>query len=237
MRRRQGVCPRVELQDGTRTRHEGAEGVLSVLPPWPNPFRHKPRRLAGDIVEGLGARPCGLVRPHGSERVVDIGDGDDARAQRDVIADEAVRVARAVVLLVVAECDQRAHAHVFGCAALQDLVPDHRMTPHDVPLRRVELRRLEQDLVGDADLADVVQRRGELDGFRLVVVETDRVGDEARVARHADQVIAGFLVAKFARAREAQQRLLLALAHFTRRVLDHVLEEAAAIFERELLPP
>ena len=62
-----------------------------------------------------------------------------------------------------------------------------------------------------------------------------RVGDEARVARHADQVVAGLLVAELAGAREAQQRLLLALAHLARRILDHVLEQAAAVLQRELL--
>jgi vacuolar-type H+-ATPase subunit H len=42
-------------------------------------------------------------------------------------------------------------------------------------------------------------------------------------------VVAGLLVAELARAREAQQRLLLALAHLARRVLDHVLEQARGL--------
>src|SRR5207302_11462470 len=93
----------------------------------------------------------------------------------------------------------------------------------------------QQDMVGNADLADVVQRRGELDGLRLVVLEAERPGDQARIARHADQMVAGLLVAKFTRPRKPQQRFLFALAHFLGRVLHHVLEQAPPVLERERL--
>jgi hypothetical protein len=152
-----------------------------------------------------------------------------------MVADQPVGIARAVVLLVVAERDQRPHAHVLRRAAFEDLVSDHRVAAHHLPFGVVQLGGLEQDLVRDADLADVVQRRGELDGLHLLAVQADGGGDEARVARHADQVVAGLLVAELARAGEAQQRLLLALPHFARRILDHVLEQAAPVLERELL--
>src|SRR5688500_14515170 len=64
--------------------------------------------LGAHVVERLLARPGLLVRPHRGQRVVHVGHRDDARAQRDVVADEAVRVPRAVVFLVVAERDERA---------------------------------------------------------------------------------------------------------------------------------
>ena len=152
-----------------------------------------------------------------------------------MIADQPVRIARALVLLVVAERDESPHAHVLRGAALQDLVPDDGVAPHHLPLGVVELALLQQDMVGDADLADVVQRRGELDGLRLVVFEAERPGDQARVARHADQVIAGLLIAELARPRKPQQRFLFPLAHVLGRVLDHVLEQAPPVLERELL--
>ena len=91
-------------------------------------------------------------------------------------------------------------------------------------------------MVREADLADVVQRRGELDRLRLLRVQADRLGDQARVARHADDVVAGFLVAELAGVREAEQRLLLALPHLVRRLLDHALEQPALVLQRELLP-
>ena len=79
---------------------------------------------------------------------------------------------------MVPERDQRAHAHVSGRAAFQDLVADQRMAPHHFPFAVFELLRLEQDPVRDADLADVAQRRGELDGLGLVALDAERVGDE-----------------------------------------------------------
>jgi hypothetical protein len=124
-----------------------------------------PAALRAQVVERLLARQGRLVRPHRGQRVIHVGHCDDARAQRDVVADQPVGVARSVVLLVVAERDQRAHAHVLGGAALQDLVGRSPGAAHHLPLALLERLRLEQDLVGDADLADVVQRRGELDGL------------------------------------------------------------------------
>jgi hypothetical protein len=49
-------------------------------------------------------------------------------------------------------------------------------------------------------------------------------------------VVAGLLVAELAGAREAHQRLLLAVAHLARRLLDHALEEPPLVFQRQLLP-
>src|SRR5512138_3555729 len=100
--------------------------------------------LARQMLERLLARPGFLVGAYRSERVVHVGHGDDARAEGNVVTDQSVRVTRAVVLLMVTERDQRAHADILGRAAFQDLVPDHRMPAHDVPLARVELGRLEE---------------------------------------------------------------------------------------------
>ena len=95
----------------------------------------------------------------------------------------------------------------------------------------------EQDAVGYADLAYVVKRRGQLHRFGFLVGQADRIGDQARIARHADQVVAGLLVAELAGARQAQQRFLLAFADFLRGVLHHAFEQPLAVLERELLAP
>ena len=50
-----------------------------------------PAALRREVLEGLLARPGRLVGAHRGERVVDVGHRDDARAQRDVVADQAVR--------------------------------------------------------------------------------------------------------------------------------------------------
>ena len=137
---------------------------------------------------------------------------------------------------MVAERDQRAHAHVLGRAALEDLVADERVAAHHRALGIAQTSRLEQDLVRNADLADVVQRRRQLDGLGLVALQPDRVGNEARVARHAHQVIARFLVAELARARQAHERLLLPVAHLARGVVDHGFQQAPPVLQRQLLP-
>ena len=110
------------------------------------------RRRIGHRLE---RRPPRLIAAVAGDRVVGVGDGDDARAERDVVALEPVGVARAVVALVVVahhRADPRQQLDVGD-----DAVADGRMAAHDAHLGVVELRRLAQDLLGDADLADVVQ--------------------------------------------------------------------------------
>ena len=55
------------------------------------------------------------------------------------------------------------------------------------PLVRVELARLVDDLLGDRDLADVVQERAEFEVAPLLGVEAERVGD---VEREPDDALA-----------------------------------------------
>src|SRR5439155_1496936 len=83
-------------------------------------------RRSGEVLERLLGGPGGLIGAHRGKRVVNVGHRDDARAERNMVADEPVRIARAVVLLVMTERDQRTHAHILRSAALEDLVPDHR---------------------------------------------------------------------------------------------------------------
>ena len=53
------------------------------------------------------------------------------RLQRNRLADQAVGIAAAVVTLVVAQRDGRAHLDETALAAAQQLVPDARMATHD----------------------------------------------------------------------------------------------------------
>jgi len=73
------------------------------------------------------------------------------------------------------ERDERAHAEVLRRAVLQDLVADDRVPLHHPQLGLGELVGLQQDVVRKADLADVVERRGELDRLRLLGVEANRL--------------------------------------------------------------
>src|SRR5207302_10022073 len=76
-----------------------------------------PPCLCSDVFEGALLGPGGLVGPHRGQRVVDVRHRDDAGAERNMIADQAVRIARALVLLVVAERDEGPHAYVLRGAA------------------------------------------------------------------------------------------------------------------------
>ena len=77
-----------------------------------------------------------------------------------VVAREPVRVAAAVVVLVVVA--HRLHELVREQRP-DDLGAEHGVLLHLLPLLRVEAAGLEQDAVGDADLADVVEVGGLLE--------------------------------------------------------------------------
>ena len=65
----------------------------------------------------------------------------------------------------------------------QDALADHRVLAHHRPLRVVERAGLVEHLVGDRDLADVVQQRGRRDALDLDLVERRAAGDAARRGR------------------------------------------------------
>ena len=97
--------------------------------------------------------PVWSARDH---RLVGVGDGDDPRPDRDLLAGEPVRVAAAVVPLVVVEHDRRRVAQRAGL--LEDDLADLGVLGDDPPLRLVELARLGEDLVRDRELAQVVEQ-------------------------------------------------------------------------------
>src|SRR5439155_21482212 len=89
-------------------------------------------------------------------RVERVADEDHARAERDRIAGEAVRVARAVPALV-AVADERANARKELDRG-KDLLADHHVALHLGALLPRQGTRLVEDRLGHGDLADVVER-------------------------------------------------------------------------------
>ena len=85
-------------------------------------------------------------------------------SERDVVAAQAVRVAAAVGPLVV-QLDDR-HVRREERHRPQDARAEHRMLLDDVVLAGGQRPRLAQHLVGDANLADVVQQRAEPERLR-----------------------------------------------------------------------
>ena len=118
----------------------------------------------GEREVGGAALAVGARRRHG---VIGIANGHDARVQRNVLARQAVRVAAAVVPLVVMQNDVQDLPE--GLDRLQDARAQDGVHAHDELLVLVELAFFEQDLVDDADLADVVQDRGQA---QLVLVRS-----------------------------------------------------------------
>src|SRR5207237_520059 len=57
-------------------------------------------------------RPCRLVRPDRGERVVDVGERDDARFERDMLPFQTRGIAGTVVALVVPERDHCGHLEI-----------------------------------------------------------------------------------------------------------------------------
>ena len=102
---------------------------------------------------------------------------------------------------------------IFSKAKLADQVRENlcaplRMALHDVAFRRLQRPRLEHDRVGTRDLADVVQRCEQAHRLRPLLLQPElrrqRNGNQLRIVRHADQMLARLVVAR--PAHPAQQR-------------------------------
>src|SRR3990172_949351 len=148
--------------------------------------------LAGaavQLLERLLQGDDALVGAVGGHRVEGVADEDDARAERDLVAGEAVGVAAAVVVLVVVG-DYRRGGRQVGEAAGDPgahlRVPlDHR------PLVLAEAAGLLQDVVRHGELADVVEERGPLDKLLLPYAQPHLRGDLGRVPGGACEVAGG----------------------------------------------
>src|SRR5256885_12647781 len=99
-------------------------------------------------VEGLA------VRPVGNEHVVGVGDRQDARFERNLLAAQSPGIAAAIDALVVGDHDLR-----FAMKARdpqEDLVAEVRVTLDRDPLVGVERAGLVEDGIRDPDLAYVL---------------------------------------------------------------------------------
>src|SRR6476469_2871198 len=121
-----------------------------------------------DLVDRVVERAAEPVRAVARDGVDRVGDGEDARPQRDLVRPEAGRVAAAVPALVVVEHD------VERAVEERDRVEDPGarlgVAAHEGPLAVVERPRLLEHGVGDRELPDVVQQEsvGELRVVGLV---------------------------------------------------------------------
>ncbi len=163
--------------------------------------------------------PAGLPREHGEpfllvarqpvgplrgDRVEGVGDGDDASAQGDLLAAQAIRVAAAVNALVVVANDRREariphrreHVRAVGGVTL-----DH------LELLVGEGAGLVEDRRWRVDLADVVDQRRGPHLCTLGGADVQRSGDAFGVVCHAAAMTVGVGVARLQQPAEALEQL------------------------------
>ena len=115
--------------------------------------------------------------PARSHRVECVARGEDAPANGDVLPDEASRVARSIiVLMVVLDVGER-DRHVLEWR--EDLHADAHMFLHVRKFFGRERARLVQHGFADADLANVVQAARQTDVLDYVGVQTERVPEQS----------------------------------------------------------
>ena len=137
-------------------------------------------------------------------RVERISEGDQPRDHRDVLAREAVWVPDAVPPLVVVQHAGQDVAELGD--VLEDAVPDLGMLADPGVLLVGELARLQQHVLGHADLADVVHETGDVHARDRVLVESHRTCELLREHRDALRVTAGVPVLGVDRRGECLER-------------------------------
>src|SRR5215475_15544434 len=97
----------------------------------------------------------------------------------------------------------------LAMAVREDVRADGGMSADDGHLLGIEPSGYEQDAVGDRDLADVMERRGEIDVAAQPRGEAELFGDDAAISGDPQRMLAGVVVAVFDCERESQDDLLL----------------------------
>ena len=162
---------RVGIRGGRREREELAEQA------------HERRielraGVPSQLADGRLVADRPLVRPIAGHGVVGVGDGDDARTERDLVAAQPERIAVAREPLMVVE-DER-HGLAQGGGLLEDDLGDPGVLDDGPPLGAREGGRLREDLGRDGDLADVAQQGRDPDPVDLGLGQLERDGHARR---------------------------------------------------------
>jgi hypothetical protein len=116
----------------------------------------------------------GAIRATARHCIEGVADGDHARADRDLLAREPVRVARAVDPFMDAAHELR---HPRQCRRRRDDPLAHSGMALDVlPFGGIERTWLVEDRIRDRDLADVVQFPCDADLLDLCVLQAELLG-------------------------------------------------------------
>src|SRR5262249_29927767 len=141
---------------------------------------------ATDLFERSRQWALAAVRTIRRHRIKRVRHGHHAGNQRDVIALETVRIALAVIPLVVVSYGLRLAREELQ--RLENLVADDRMGTNQLELLLRELARLAEDVVHDNELAEVVQHPGAAHHDHIGGRDAHNRCELARIQRHARRV-------------------------------------------------
>ncbi|CAN5485464.1 hypothetical protein BH10PSE17_BH10PSE17_03610 [soil metagenome] len=145
------------------------------------------------------------------ERVEDISNGANARSYRNRRAGYPVRITRAVPPLVMMPSDFFSHLHVRDIALSEELGTDCGVRLHDLALGSIQLARLQKNAVWNADLANVMQPRCNINHEADVVVASVLTGEQPSQLTNAVRMLASRVVTKLSRHCETLKHLHLRL--------------------------
>src|SRR5439155_26252945 len=171
-----------------------------------------------------------LIEPLGEQVVIYVANGEDAADQANLLAFHARRVAAAVPALVMRPCDVLSHLDQGVGRVGEHIGAGRGVGLLDRPLFGVELARLEQDLVGNADLSDVVHRARMAEHLGLGRAPSDRERETLAEDPDAADVLARLRVTGLDRLRQALYQLKLAFAQPVREGV--ALDEGADVVRR-----
>src|SRR5680860_1721257 len=95
-------------------------------------------------------------------------------------------------------------------AAAEDLRANQGVPLHNLPLRRRQTARLEQDMVRNAYLAYIVHWARGIDSVDELSIQTEHPGQLAAVVADASHVSAGVFISVFRRARHGEDGFQIA---------------------------
>jgi hypothetical protein len=128
-----------------------------------------------ELRQGLADRNRRAIGPVGRHRLEGVGDKDDARLQRDLVAAESMRIAASVDVLMVVEHPPGFFLELRG---LDDRMTDVNVSAHRSGLFSGERPGLAKNPVGDADFADVVEQAGQAKPLDAIGVEPELLADQ-----------------------------------------------------------
>lgn len=125
---------------------------------------------------------------------------------------------------MVAQSDRARCLHQLRGVVTHDLGANLGMLLHDLPLVGRELARLEQDAVRDAELADVVHRRGLQHQVAFALAHPEAEREQACRVAHAQHVHPRLVISVFAGTPQAADDFEPRFGQLARASLNFVFE-------------